>query len=78
MKICTDCKWYENGFCKSPRKFYEGVSLVTGEHGQARKGLTVDSCEEQRGGALTGWIGCRVHNLCGQEARWFTPKDDSK
>jgi len=78
MKLCIDCRWHENGFCKSPQKVKKSVSPVTGKTEMFRAGLDLKLCESNRTGMLTGWIGCRLHNLCGKEARWFTPKEETK
>jgi hypothetical protein len=73
MKFCKDCKWLQglNGDeCHSPKNFNAGNDLVTGE----KKQPTFTYAIHHRMGSGTSWIGCRIYDLCGKEARWFEPK----
>jgi len=75
MKLCIDCRWHEEGYCKSPQNTTERVSPVTGKTEKTYRGMGVRMCSSHRTGMLTSWIGCRLHGICGAEGRWFTPKE---
>jgi len=69
MKLCKDCKWHSGGLCVAPENM-DTTSLVDGK----KEARWLAACDSHRGGAFTGWLGCRIHKLCGREARWFTPR----
>ena len=76
MKICKDCKWYNAdtildmrfGKCTSPRRRYT-VDRVTGE-----RRFIFDYCSVLR---IGGWLQARLSGDCGEEGRWFEPKDEN-
>lgn len=70
MKLCKDCKHFEQGWngvdwCHSPNNGKEN-SLVRGSKD------IVTACQDQR----AVWRGFDViNNRCGKRARWFEPKE---
>jgi len=76
MKKCQDCKWCSEpgrfAKCNAPqnrttRGWDSGVSLVA-------DGLVPEDVRRWEHCAVhrnCGWIGARITNSCGREARWF-------
>lgn len=70
MKYCKDCKWMiiaqntNNPVCAHP-KADNDINPVTGNN-------TYSSCEGHRfGGPFLNWL----FNDCGQQGKWFEPKE---
>jgi hypothetical protein len=69
MKLCKDCKHYNNGHCVAPQNM-TCIDPVTGE----RMPEWLWMCVGHRTGAFTGWVWCRLMGLCGKSGRWFEQK----
>ena len=75
MKLCINCKHFDEGRCKSPNN---GKKIINPVDGSDTQSFTVSMCFSHRTGMLTGWLACRLHKLCGVEGRWFEPKEETK
>jgi len=75
MKFCKDCRHcafsnfgYKFSICEHPENKTEVISKITGNFTFEYKW---NYCDIQR---LRGWLGCRIENTCGKEARWWEAK----
>jgi hypothetical protein len=65
MKLCNDCEYRDGYRCIAPQnmRFFDPMD------GKRLAGII--TCKEQRTGALTDWLSCRIFRLCGKGGRWF-------
>jgi hypothetical protein len=75
MKLCINCKHFDEWRCQSPNN---GKKILSPVDGSETQNFLFQMCSSHRTGILTGWLGSRMHKLCGAEGRWFEPKTPDK
>lgn len=72
MKLCINCKYYDNGNCRAPQAMI--IDPVTGE----QTTRPIETCKDHRTGWGVDWLGCRINGYCGAGGRWFKPKTNEE